>query len=48
MDKNASDSLKKILRPEQVDRLPQQQDNGPGGGGGGRNNRQRGGQNNRT
>ncbi len=48
LDKNASESLKKILRPEQVDRLPQQEDRGGGGGGDNQPQRRRGGQNNRT
>lgn len=46
LDRTASDSLKKILRPEQVDRLPQRED-GPGGGNGGRG-RDRNNANNRT
>lgn len=48
LDKSASESLKKILKPEQVDRLPQQDDRAPGGGGDNQPQRRRGGQNNRT
>ena len=41
LDRNAQESLKKILRPEQVDRLPQPEGRGGGGDGGDARQRRR-------